>query len=338
MNSIDEIDFLIVGHGLAGALLADALEGRGVEPIVTASSLPHAATPVAAGILNPLIGPRLNPPWRIEDCLKTARQTYRKMEKKWSVSFFRELRMLRIFKDDEMARRWEQQRENDKISSFMGRTLTKDEMQKFGIHSPLGAGEVLSGGVLDIQELIQASREHLKNEGRFLTNSFCHENLPTNTHIIFCEGFRVVKNPWFSRLPFAPVRGEILELDDMRSELLNGGAWFVPQDHGKALAGSTFDWDNLEGGPTEKGAQTILNGLDYLAEQKPNITGQRSGVRPATRDRMPIIGTHPKNPFLHLFNGFGSRGGTLIPLCADLLLDHLLGGESLPMELNLLTL
>ena len=43
------MDFLILGHGLAGALLADALERRGNKPIVADASLPHAATPVAAG-------------------------------------------------------------------------------------------------------------------------------------------------------------------------------------------------------------------------------------------------------------------------------------------------
>jgi len=335
MTSFNDMDFLIVGHGLAGALLADALERRGNKPIVADASLPYAATPVAAGILNPVIGPRLNAPWRAAECLDIARETYRRMEADWEGTLFREFQILRLFDDEEMAKRWEQRRSEDSISSFLGKTFTSGEMQRMGVHSQFGAGEVLGTGALDTQGLVQASRRHLKKEGRYLDESIRHDDLPANRRIIFCEGFRVRDNPWFGTLPFAPVRGEILELQDERSECLNGGTWFLPKGDGKALAGSTFDWDNLECGPTEEGMQTILAGLDYLAGPKPKTTGQRSGIRPATRDRMPILGMHPRNNSLGLFNGFGSRGGTLIPLCADLFSKHLVEGKPLPEELDL---
>ncbi|MBT5910865.1 MAG: FAD-dependent oxidoreductase, partial [Opitutae bacterium] len=70
-------------------------------------------------------------------------------------------------------------------------------------------------------------------------------------------------------------------------------------------------------------------------DPKPSVTGRRSGVRPGTRDRMPIMGTHPANPSISIFNGFGSRGGTLIPLCAELFAESLLEGNPLPEELDL---
>ena len=79
----------------------------------------------------------------------------------------------------------------------------------------------------------------------------------------------------------------------------------------------------------------FLEGLSYLNEPKPSVTGRRSGVRPGTRDRMPIMGTHPKNPSISIFNGFGSRGGTLIPLCAELFAEYLLEDKPLPEELDL---
>ena len=122
---------------------------------------------------------------------------------------------------------------------------------------------------------------------------------------------------------------------DDRTEFLNGGTWFLPQGSGKALSGSTFDWDDLESGPTDAGTTRILEGLSYLNAPKPSVTGRRSGVRPGTRDRMPIMGTHPKNPAISIFNGFGSRGGTLIPLCAELFAEYLLEDKPLPEELDL---
>ena len=62
-------EFLIVGHGLAGAVLAHQLLDRGQKVIVMEADLPHSASRVSVGLVNPLIGPKLNPPDKIRDCL-----------------------------------------------------------------------------------------------------------------------------------------------------------------------------------------------------------------------------------------------------------------------------
>jgi len=335
MNLPEDIDFLLVGHGLAGSLLAYALEGRGKRVAVADPYLPFGATTVAAGILNPIIGPKLNAPWRIKDCLNKARETYERLGKAWEMEFFREFRMIRIFKDQEMADRWRVRKEETATAPFMGKTLASEELAKMAVGSSFGAGEVLGAGALRAKELVDASRRHFSESGLFYPEAFDPQDAPTGLRIVFCEGFRVRDNPWFGTLPFAPVRGEILELADNRTEFLNSGTWFLPQGSGQALAGSTFDWDDLESDPTDVGTKMILEGLHYLNDPKPSVTGRRSGVRPGTRDRMPIMGTHPENPHISIFNGFGSRGGTLIPLCAELFAESLLEDNPLPEELDL---
>jgi glycine oxidase len=335
MNLPEDIDLLLVGHGLAGALLADALERRGKRVAVADPYLPFGATKVAAGILNPIIGPKLNAPWRIKDCLNKARETYDRLGKAWKVELYREFRMIRIFKDEEMSDRWQARKEEAATAPFMGKTFGPEELCKMGVESPFGAGEAIGAAALRARELIEASRRHLSDGGLFYSEAFDPQDAPSGPRIVFCEGFRVRDNPWFSALPFAPVRGEILEIDDARSDFLNGGTWFLPQGSGQALAGSTFDWDDMESGPTDEGTKRILEGLSYLNAPKPSVTGRRSGVRPGTRDRMPIMGTHPKNPSTSIFNGFGSRGGTLIPLCAELFAEYLLEDKPLPHELDL---
>jgi len=335
MNLPENIDFLLVGHGLAGALLADALERQGARVAVADPDLPFGASRVAAGIINPVIGPKLNAPWRIEDCLGKARETYERLGEAWSVELFREFRMVRIFKDREMAERWRTRKTESATAPFMGKTFNSEELVEMGIDAPFGAGEVLGAGALKTQELVDASRRRLKNDGLFHSEAFDPQDLPSGMRIVFCEGFRVKDNPWFNTLPFAPVRGEILELADDRTEFLNGGTWFLPHENGQALAGATFDWEHLETEPTDEGTKKILEGLHYLNDPKPSVTGRRSGVRPGTRDRMPIMGTHPKNSSVTIFNGFGSRGGTLIPLCAELFVKYLLKDKPLPEELDL---
>ena len=335
MNMPKNIDFLLVGHGLAGALLGDALERQGARVAVADPYLPFGASRVAAGIINPIIGPKLNAPWRIEDCLDKARETYERLGEAWNVELFREFRMVRIFKDREMAERWYTRKTEATTAPFMGKTFNSEELVEMGVDAPFGAGEVLGAGALKTQKLVDASRRHLRKDGLFHSEAFDPQDLPSGMRIVFCEGFRVRDNPWFGTLPFAPVRGEILELADDRTDFLNGGTWFLPQGSGQALAGSTFDWDDLESGPTVIGTKKILEGLHYLNDPKPSVTGRRSGVRPGTRDRMPIMGTHPANPHMSIFNGFGSRGGTLISLCAELFVEYLLKDKPLPKELDL---
>ena len=60
---------LIVGHGLAGAFLAQTFIDRGKQVDVMDGNFPYHSSKVAAGLVNPLIGPKLNPPDQIKKCL-----------------------------------------------------------------------------------------------------------------------------------------------------------------------------------------------------------------------------------------------------------------------------
>ena len=74
------IDFLIVGHGLAGSALAHMLLKRGQRVVVLEDKSLHSASKVAAGLVNPLIGPKLNIPMHMGDCLMQSMNFFRSME------------------------------------------------------------------------------------------------------------------------------------------------------------------------------------------------------------------------------------------------------------------
>ena len=48
------------------------------------------------------------------------------------------------------------------------------------------------------------------------------------------------------------------------------------------------------------------------------------GVRPATQDRRPLVGMHP-TMHVGIFNGFGSKGASLIPYFANEFVSELQG-------------
>ena len=114
----------------------------------------------------------------------------------------------------------------------------------------------------------------------------------------------------------------------------SNGTWAIPQSSTSFLAGSTWDHSGLEKGPTSEGKKKILNDLDFLNLNSVEVLSHLSGVRNGTLDRNPIIGPHPENQKIFIFNGFGSRGATTIPLYAMKLVELILGKSPLPEHLN----
>jgi glycine/D-amino acid oxidase-like deaminating enzyme len=53
------------------------------------------------------------------------------------------------------------------------------------------------------------------------------------------------------------------------------------------------------------------------------------------RDRRPLIGTHPDQPLLHVFNGMGSKGVLMAPYLARHFAEVLDGKEQLLKEVNI---
>ena len=98
---------------------------------------------------------------------------------------------------------------------------------------------------------------------------------------------------------------------------------------------SSWKHHDLESGPTPSGRKRILSELSYLSEEGKVVTDHESGVRSATKDRNPMMGRHPEIKQLHLFNGFGSRGCTTLPLCASEMADFVLSGIPLPQKHDL---
>ena len=58
--TVPQFDYLIIGQGLAGSMLAFQLIARGQRVLVIDNDYQGNASQVAAGIINPITGHRLN--------------------------------------------------------------------------------------------------------------------------------------------------------------------------------------------------------------------------------------------------------------------------------------
>lgn len=184
-------------------------------------------------------------------------------------------------------------------------------------------------------------------------------------HIIFCRGILDKTNPFFEKLPIAPAKGEILHIDFNENQenkkenkketiqklnqiILNKGCWLVPFDEelvennlkNKAnkitqelittfRTGSTYNHDDLTLEPTENAKQEIETKLNAVLNLNYQITKQEVGIRPATRTRYPLMGTHKDYPQMSIFNGFGAKGVSMIPYFANEFVEYLFTGKEL---------
>ena len=344
------IDFLIVGQGLAGSLLAWNLLEAGCKILIIDNGHIGSATMVGAGIVNPITGPRLAPCWRLEPLLAESRRVYRILGAKLGKSFYREKELVRFFVNDEERALWMQKRSASGTNRYLGAMRAsgwKPEIVEdpFGSFSPGGSGH------LDMGSLIGELRKYFENRGCLINEKLIHTDVVPGSSmvqwkkfqakkIIFCQGYLAKDNPWFQWLPFNPAKGEILDLEIHNSpqinQILNRGKWLLPKGQGHYRAGSTYCWDAIDLKPSAAGKEEILSGLKSFLKIPFQVIGHTAGVRPILKDYKPVLGLHPQFPQLGIFNGLGSKGALMAPFFAKQMANFLMGQAEIEKEINLL--
>jgi glycine oxidase len=325
---------LIIGQGLAGTLLALELRKSDKNFLVVEGRLPYSASAVAAGILNPVTGKRLAKSWRADRFLRCARKTYQEWESLLGKTFFKETRVLRLFKDEEEQKVWKRKKELIEYKDFLGRRYQPGEF-KDSLKDCQGSFEILKAAILDVQTFLQAAKDLFASEGCLRENNIDHDDISIANNIakysgklyhkvIFCEGFRVDDNPWFQSIPMESSQGEIQTVmanTPLPEGILNCGKWLRPLGDRLFQAGSTHKWDNMYSDPKKENDNEIQDGMKNILHQLPVLLHRRTGIRPASKDRKPVLGFHPQNSCLGILNGFGAKGAMMGPWMAKHLSD-----------------
>lgn len=345
-----DIDTLIVGQGLAGSLLAWELAHRGEHILVVDDEHASASSVAAAGLINPVTGQRIVKTSGADGYLPQARRRYRELETALGVSLLVEKPMWRLLRKAKEREVWQRRREDPAYEGYLGDWLDTAVLQPPFI-APLGGFVQHHTGYLETHNLLGALREYLLETGRYRPQAIHYDDFALDGEqvrfdglrcgrVIFCEGYKAMHNPWFDWLPFTPAKGEILTLrleQPLPDVIINAGRWLMPRENGEYRLGATYEHAPLDEHTTEAARQTLLSALPDLLVSPGSytVTAQQAGVRPATTDRQPFIGLHPRWPQLGIFNGFGSKGSLLIPWHASVFADALSGGRAVPMHCDI---
>lgn len=327
-------DILIIGAGLAGSILTWRLQQAGCDAVLITDPSTPSASRAAAGLINPVTGQRLVLQENIAALLQSAQTLYHEIESRFGITLLHPREMLRIFRNDKEHKAWEKRKENPDYRPYIDDQLqTADGFVQY------------KTGHLDTNLLLDTLHETFRSSEALIEAPFRHSDLAIGAdsvryhnlkaeRTIFCEGWRGQSNPWFDYLPFQPAKGEILTLEssNIPERIINRGKWLLPVGDNSFKLGATYDWNTLNETATDSGREELLAALPRLSEGADNATviAHVAGVRPGTRDKHPFLGTHPEQPRLAIFNGFGSKGSLLIPWYAEQFAGHLLAEKPLP--------
>ncbi len=340
-------DYLIIGQGLAGSLLAWELIKRNCNVIIIDNGLENASQ-VAAGLINPITGQRFVKSIGIDYLLPTAKNYYEELGSTFKHSFYKEKRMIRIFN------------RKSEIASIIKRLSQADYQRYLGkldtlpnsldnILSPLGYIEQINTGYLSTTELLDYLKKFFITNQCYKQANIAYQDIQiapvikwqniTPKRIIFCEGYHSINNPWFSWLPFQLVKGEILTISHnstLPDKIFNFGNWVIPLNQRLSRIGATFDRENLNSIPTEIAKNSLIKSLNSLNHSltKINIVHHQANIRPCTQDKHPFIGHHPIHPQISIFNGFGAKGSLQLPWYTQQFANALLNNTPIPSNIN----
>jgi glycine/D-amino acid oxidase-like deaminating enzyme len=322
-----EKQFLIVGQGIAGTLLAYNMYKAGMNFKIVSSLELSKASDVAAGLYNPLVFRRLTKSWMVDECLPVMYDTYRELEEMLGHKFLYEKDILKPLSEQEQEM-WKERKEQDNFSEYIVEVNGSCNYNGLkGFHS---YGRVTQSGYVHLPKLLKKMRKFFKKEGLLSDAMFDYKDLgfidrQISWHgilaqtIVFCEGFRATLNPYFGDVGFNPTKGELLEIEceGLQEEfILNKKLFVMPVGKNRFKVGATYDWKNMDEELTEEAKSDLLSRLDDLISLPYKVVNHWAGIRPTVVDRRPILGIHPLHDRIAIFNGLGTKGVLMAPYFA----------------------
>lgn len=334
-------DYIVVGLGLSGLCIAEQLERKGRSFVVFEDNS-LTSSKVAGGIYNPVILKRFTLAWEADKQLKYAIPFYKQLEAKFETNFLEPFSIHRRFHSAEEQNQWFEASDKLRLSPFLSSQLVK--ALNPNIKSEFSFGKVQQTGALATEKLITFYSSYLEEKKQLKYSNFDYSQLKIKENsvvyknieaknIIFCDGFNLTQNPYFDYLPMRGNKGEYIIIESEALQLkqaVKSSVFVIPLGDNLYKVGATYNHQDKTQQPTLAAKEKLEIQLKELLDCEYKVVDQVAGIRPATKDRRPMLGKHPKYEHLFVCNGFGSRGVLIAPIISERLLNFI--EEDIPLS------
>ncbi len=359
------VDVIIVGGGIAGTTLAWRLWQRGLTFFMLDDARPNSASRVAAGLVTPITGKRLNISYQWDDAYRSSDEFYRDVEQRLNANFWyvcgsarfcepqSSIRDIadRLIQFPRVATTWlnaewfDPQWRQVSGGFFMPQAARLDAAAFLAIsHEYFAANDSYAQLWVDVDEDLFTFPTHVYHRVKDIQARYA----------ICCRGYVDSQHRNFAAAKFRLAQGDVLRIRldrSLETTTIHSQFWMTPTTAEKTLGslaleharrprsddwllGSTYQWRPLDGLPSPTGRDSLLENLQQRLLTPYQVIDHLAGIRPSTFDQHPLLGLHPERQRLGLFNGLGAKGCYLGPWCADILVKHLFDSEPIPAALK----
>ncbi len=343
----DKVDYIIIGQGIAGSLLAFQLMGRGKSVRIFDHQHTGASSQIAAGIINPITGRRFAKSWRIDEFLPFAKEYYQKLESLFGKKLFYDRSVIRFLHGNKDVNDWYARSSWEGFSKYMQEYKNMESLADW-FHLPFDIGEIKPAAQVDLPLLIAEFKNYFLKHDLIDFRKVAYQELSSDNpgfkfdnieadKIIFCEGHQARFNPLFQFIPFEPAKGEVLflKIPGLNWEhLLKNKLMIAPLGEDVYWTGSNYEWNAPDDKPTNSFKEDFIIKLKKTLKLPFEILDHKAAIRPTIKDRRPVIGMHPKYSNIAIFNGLGTKGASLGPFWAKEMVDYLLDNKALNAEVD----
>jgi glycine/D-amino acid oxidase-like deaminating enzyme len=344
----EQYDYIIVGQGIAGSLLAFELIKLGMKVIVIDDGWTRSSSVVAAGIINPITGKNFVHSWRYRDFMPVAIDTYKTLSQWMGRQYLYSQPILRTLETIEEENLWLSKTMDPYFDDLIASTPTIGRWGDYTRHQGNFA-EIKAGARLDISGLISDFKNFLIERQMYLKASFDYSDVKIEKDkinylnyiarsIVFCEGAKAVENPFFKDHQLSATKGEVLIIrcTDLEVEKMYKKKFFVvPLGSSLFWVGAGYEWNTTDPGPTQAGKAVILDMLHTMLKMPSfEIIDHKAGIRPTVQTRRPILKVSHIDSKLLMLNGLGTKGALSGPYLAQRCAEYLQSGDSKILSLH----
>lgn len=325
-----QADYLIIGSGIAGTLLAYELLTKGKSVIIIDDDSLFKASTVAGAVINPVNIKQWSIAKDYGHYVAQALYSYTHLQKLLNIPVINEVPILTF--DDYAAK------EDEAVKKYICEVSSSETALTntcFNTFSPVK--KISPSWQIHAASLFSSWKKYLLLKKAFLNEHFdvtqivisnksvVYKNIRAEK-IVFCEGASGVNNPFFANLPFTRNRGEalLLSIPDLPQHFIyHNGIRLIPAGNQLFWCGSNYTWNYSDLEPDVEWQKQTSAILQQWLKLPFTIENHIVAERPTTAGQIPLMLIHEQLPAA-LFNGLGTKGFLMAPLLAKQFAERLI--------------